>query len=141
HSFRVRTFALHLAREAGYPADRLMELEHGALLHDVGKIAVSDNILLKPGKLTPQEWTEMKKHPEAGEQILRHVPFLQEAAAVVRHPHERYDGSGYPDGLAGEAIPFGARIFALADTLDAMTSDRPYRKAAGYDAARLEVQR
>lgn len=141
HSFRVRAYASHLARIVGYPPAFFAQLEQGALLHDIGKIAVSDAILLKPGKLTLEEWVEMKKHPVMGENILNHVPFLAPAAVIVRHHHERYDGGGYPDGLAGEQIPLGARIFAFADTLDAMTSDRPYRQAPGFAAAQKEIER
>ncbi len=141
HSFRVRAYASYLAREIGYPPVYQSQLEHGALLHDIGKIATSDSILLKPGRLTPQEWVEMKKHPVAGELILSHVPFLAPAAVIVRHHHESYDGSGYPDGLAKEEIPLGARVFAFADTMDAMTSDRPYRQAAGFEAVHQEVLR
>jgi putative nucleotidyltransferase with HDIG domain len=141
HSFRVRSYTNHLARLMGYPPALLPMLEHAALLHDIGKIAVADSILLKPGKLTEEEWTEMKKHPVAGEQILNHIPFLRPAAAIVRHHHERYDGAGYPDGLKGDLIPVGARMFALADCLDAMTSDRPYRPAPGLAAAHEQVQR
>ena len=141
HSSRVRAYTTHLARLLGYPPALLPQLEHAALLHDIGKIAVSDAILLKPGKLTEEEWVEMRKHPAAGEQILTRVSFLRSAAFIVRHHHERFDGSGYPDGLAREQIPLGARIFAFADTLDAMTSDRRYRKAPGFDAVQNEVCR
>ena len=141
HSLRVRGYARHLARCAGYPPALLPSLEQGALLHDIGKIAVSDSILLKPGKLTPEEWVEMRKHPTAGDEILKHVPFLRPASAVVRHHHERFDGTGYPDMLKGSQIPLGARLFSMADTLDAMTSDRSYRKAPGFEAARIEIQR
>jgi putative nucleotidyltransferase with HDIG domain len=141
HSFRVRAYTLHLAGLAGYPAAMLRALEHAALLHDIGKVALSDAVLLKPGRLTEEEWLEMKKHPGIGEQILRRVSFPQPAAAIVRQHHERYDGSGYPDGLAGEHISLGARIFAFADTLDAMTSDRSYRQAPGLEAARAEISR
>ncbi len=141
HSFRVRAYTGHLARLAGYTPALLPQLEHAALLHDIGKIAVSDAILLKPGALTQDEWVEMRKHPAAGERILRRVSFLQPAAVIVRHHHEQYDGGGYPDGLAAEQIPLGARIFALADALDAVTSDRPYRKAPGFRAMRDEVRR
>ncbi len=141
HSFRVRSYTMQLARAIGYPPALLPKLENAALLHDIGKIAVSDSILLKPGKLDGQEWVEMKKHPVAGEQIIRRISFLAGAAPIVRHHHERYDGAGYPDGLAGEQIPLGARVFAFADTLDAMTSDRSYRKAPGFEAALAEVER
>jgi putative nucleotidyltransferase with HDIG domain len=141
HSLRVRSYTRHLARRAGFPPALLPSLEHGALLHDIGKVAVADSILLKPGKLTAEEWVEMRKHPIAGDEILRRVPFLRPASAIVRHHHERFDGTGYPDGLKGPEIPLGARIFAVVDTLDAMTSDRTYRKAPGFEAARAEIQR
>jgi HD-GYP domain-containing protein (c-di-GMP phosphodiesterase class II) len=119
----------------------LPSLEQGALLHDIGKIAVADAILLKPAKLTPEEWVEMRKHPTAGDEMLKRVPFLRPASAIVRHHHERFDGTGYPDGLKGAEIPLGARLFAMADTLDAMTSDRSYRRGPGVEAARTEIQR
>jgi putative nucleotidyltransferase with HDIG domain len=141
HSLRVRAYTRYLARRAGYPPALLPALEQGALLHDIGKIAVADAILLKPAKLTAEEWVEMRKHPIAGDDILHRVPFLRPASAVVRHHHERFDGSGYPDALKGAAIPLGARLFTVADTLDAMTSDRSYRKGPGFEAARTEIQR
>jgi putative nucleotidyltransferase with HDIG domain len=141
HSLRVRAYTRHLARQAGYPPALLPSLEQGALLHDIGKIAVSDSILLKPAKLTAEEWEEMRKHPMAGDEILKRVPFLHPASAIVRHHHERFDGTGYPDALKGAEIPLGARLFTVADTLDAMTSDRAYRKGPGFEAARAEIQR
>jgi len=141
HSLRVRAYTRYLARRAGYPPALLPTLEQGALLHDIGKVAVSDSILLKPAKLTAEEWVEMRKHPATGDEILRRVPFLRPASAIVRHHHERFDGSGYPDALAGAQIPLGDRLFAVADTLDAMTSDRLYRKAPGLEAAREEIRR
>jgi len=139
HSLRVRAYSTYLARQAGYPPALLPALEQGALLHDIGKVAVADAILLKPAKRTPEEWVEMREHPTAGDEILKRVPFLRPASAIVRHHHERYDGMGYPDGMKGAQIPLGARLFALADTLDAMTSDRHYRKAPGFEAAREEI--
>jgi len=141
HSLRVRAYTLHLARLASYPPALLSPLAHAALLHDIGKIAVADSILLKPGKLTEEEWIEMRRHVLAGEQILNRIPFLRPSAPVVRHHHERYDGKGYPNGVAGEQIPLGARLFTLADTLDAMTSDRAYRKALGLSEVHAEVTR
>jgi len=141
HSVRVRAYTRHLARQAGYPPALVPTLEQAALLHDIGKVAVADAILLKPAKLTPEEWVEIRKHSTAGEEILKRVPFLRPASSIVRHHHERYDGTGYPDGLAGAQIPLGARFFTVADTLDAMTSDRLYRKAPGFAAAREEIQR
>ncbi len=141
HSLRVRAYTRYLARRAGYPPALLPTLEQAALLHDIGKVAVSDSILLKPAKLTAEEWVEMRKHPTTGDEILKRVPFLRPASAIVRHHHERFDGSGYPDALAGARIPLGARLFAVADTLDAMTTDRLYRKAPGLDAALEEIRR
>lgn len=141
HSLRVRAYTRCLARRAGYPPALLPALEQGALLHDIGKIAVADAILLKPAKLTADEWVEMRKHPTAGDEMLKRVPFLHPASAIVRHHHERFDGTGYPDGLRGAEIPLGARLFTVVDTLDAMTSDRTYRKSPGIEAARAEIQR
>jgi putative nucleotidyltransferase with HDIG domain len=141
HSLRVRAYTRYLARRAGFPPALMPSLEHGALLHDIGKIAVADAILLKPAKLTQEEWVEMRKHPIAGDEILKRVPFLRPASAIVRHHHERFDGTGYPDSLKGAEIPLGARLFSVADALDAMTSDRAYRKGPGYGAAREEIQR
>jgi response regulator RpfG family c-di-GMP phosphodiesterase len=115
-------------------------LGRGVLLHDIGKIGISDSILLKPGPLTPEEWAIMRSHPEFGRQILERVPFLRDAIPVVYHHHERWDGTGYPLGLAGPAIPLGARIFALADAFDAMTFDRPYSKAIPMEAARERIR-
>jgi putative nucleotidyltransferase with HDIG domain len=141
HSLRVRAYTLHLARQVSYPLALLPALGHAALLHDIGKIAVGDAILLKPGKLTEDEWVQMRRHVMAGVQILNRIPFLKPCAPVVQHHHERYNGKGYPQGVAGEQIPLGARLFALADTLDAMTSDRAYRKAVGLSEVRAEVSR
>jgi putative nucleotidyltransferase with HDIG domain len=141
HSLRVRSYTRYLARRRGYPPALLPSLEQGALLHDIGKIAVADAILLKPAKLTEEEWVEMRKHPIAGDEILRRVPFLRPASAIVRHHHERFDGSGYPDGLKGPEIPLGARLFTVADTLDALTSDRSYRKGPGFEVAMTEIHR
>jgi len=141
HSLRVRAYTRYLARKTGFPPALMPSLEQGALLHDIGKIAVADAILLKPAKLTAEEWVEMRKHPVAGDDILKRVPFLRPASAIVRHHHERFDGTGYPDALKGAGIPLGARLFTVADTLDAMTSDRTYRKGPGFEAAQTEIQR
>jgi len=140
HSQRVREYTLTLARNLGLKHDDLIQTGRGALLHDIGKIGVPDSILLKPGKLNDEEWLEMKKHPQIGYDVLQSIEFLSPAAELVLCHHERWDGKGYPNGLAGCDIPFGARIFAIADTLDAMTSDRPYRKALPFEAARKEIQ-
>jgi len=139
HSRRVALYARRLAEELVLPPDEIVEVERGALLHDIGKIGVSDTILLKPGKLTPEEWNEMRRHTMYGFEILRLMDFLGKARLVVRNHHERFDGKGYPDALSGEEVYIGARIFAVIDTYDAMTSDRPYRKALPASAAREEL--
>jgi putative nucleotidyltransferase with HDIG domain len=141
HSKRVTAFTIALARGAGIPAHQIPTVARGAFLHDIGKMAIPDAILLKPSKLQADEKLVMREHCARGYQMLRKIPFLQEAAEIVYAHQEHYDGSGYPRGLKGEEIPLGARIFAVADTLDAITSDRPYRKAATFAAARIEIKR
>jgi putative nucleotidyltransferase with HDIG domain len=141
HSKRVTAFTIALARGAGIPAQQIPIVARGAFLHDIGKMAIPDAILLKPSKLHADEQKVMREHCARGYQMLRKIPFLQEAAEIVYSHQEHYDGSGYPRKLKGEQIPLGARIFAVADTLDAITSDRPYRKAATFAAARLEIKR
>ncbi len=139
HSLRVASYTVAVARRMGVVDPDLTDIYRGALLHDVGKIGIPDAILRKPGKLTPEEWVEMRKHPEIGYRILQGINFLEAAREIVLSHQETYDGSGYPRGLKGKDIPLGARVFAVVDTLDAMTSDRPYRKALPYDAARSEI--
>jgi response regulator RpfG family c-di-GMP phosphodiesterase len=141
HSQRVVRFTQEIARRVGIAERELPDIGRGALLHDIGKIGISDAILLKPAKLTEEEWQEMRRHPAIGFEILKAIPFLGVPAEIVLSHQERYDGRGYPRGLGGEAIPLGARIFAIADTFDAMTSDRPYRKRTTVEAARAEVTR
>jgi putative nucleotidyltransferase with HDIG domain len=141
HSKRVSEYALLLARRMNVPEEELIDIARGALLHDIGKIGISDAVLLKPAKLTEEEWVSMRKHPEVGYNILKGIGFLEGAAQMVLQHHEKYDGTGYPRGLRGEQIMRGARIFAAIDTFDAMTSDRPYRKALSYQIAREEVIR
>jgi putative nucleotidyltransferase with HDIG domain len=141
HSFRVRAYTCYLAKASGFPLASLGDLENAALLHDIGKIVVPDTVLLSPNRLTVSQFELMKPHAEAGAAIMARISFLQASSDIVRHHHERYDGSGYPSGLCATAIPLGSRIFALADTLDAMTSDRCYRKALPYEAARQEILR
>jgi ribonuclease P protein subunit RPR2 len=115
------------------------QLSFGFLLHDVGKLSVPDAILNKPGRLDEDEWVLMRRHPEEGVRILRSVPFLDSALDIVRHHHERWDGNGYPDRRRGEQIPVSARVFAIVDTVDAMTSDRPYRAGLSLDVATQEL--
>jgi diguanylate cyclase (GGDEF)-like protein len=141
HSERVRIYALALAEAHGVPKSQLIDIEHGVMLHDIGKIAIPDGILLKPGPLSPDEWKIMRTHPEVGRRLIEHMPFLRDAVPVVYHHHERWDGTGYPDGLRGEDIPLGARIFAVADAFDAMTYDRPYSRAIPVASARAEIER
>ena len=141
HSQRVNRYTELIARRFGLPDEEIAHLCRGAILHDIGKIGVPDAILLKPAGLTASELEAMRKHPKIGYTMIAHIPFLAQAAEIVLHHHESYDGTGYPSGLAGEEIPLGARIFAVVDTLDAMTSDRPYRKALTFDEALAEIER
>ncbi|CUU35941.1 MAG: response regulator [Fimbriimonadales bacterium] len=141
HSERVAAYTMAIAHRLKIDESELPHIERGALLHDIGKIGVPDAILYKPGPLTPEEWEIMKKHPEIGYRMCMKIEMLRPAAPIVLHHHERWDGKGYPYGLVGEEIPLGARIFAIADTLDAMTSDRPYRKALSFAQAREEIAR
>ena len=142
HSWRVVEYAMMVARGMGLSEPDLTWVRRGAILHDVGKIGVPDSILRKPGKLTAEEWEDMKKHPEMGYRMLQHIGFLKPALDIVLCHQERWDGRrdgpfpGYPAGLAGEAIPLGARIIAVVDCFDAMTTDRPYRRALQKSAAR-----
>ena len=141
HSKRVTAFTIAIARAMGLPSDKIRVIARGAFLHDIGKMAIPDAILRKPGALTADEKEIMKEHCYRGYQILKKIPFLIEAAEIVHAHQEFFDGTGYPRGLKGEEIPLGARIFALADTLDAITSDRPYRAGRSVAVARDEIQR
>ena len=141
HSKRVTDYTIALARACGITPAQIKIIARGAFLHDIGKMAIPDDILRKPGKLSPEEQEVMREHCPRGYHMLRKIPFLAEAAEIVYTHQEHYDGSGYPRGLAGSQIPIGARIFAIADTLDAITSDRPYRKGRSFDAAREEILR
>ena len=142
HCVRVADFSRVLGeRMLGLRPQELQVLEYGALLHDIGKIAVPDAILRKAGPLTDEEWAIMRQHPRLGHEILFGIGFLADALPIVLHHHERFDGEGYPDGLAGEAIPIGARIFSAVDAFDAMTADRHYRRALSLDEAMGELRR
>src|SRR6184192_2461665 len=141
HSKRVTAFTIAIARALGLSSDEIRVIARGAFLHDIGKMAIPDAILRKPGPLTEEETAIMQEHALRGYQMLRKIPFLAEAAEIVYSHQERFDGTGYPRGLKGEQIPLGARIFAIADTLDAITSDRPYRKGASIAVTRAEIQR
>ena len=139
HAERVAAYGLEIARQ--FPSELVLtpELEFGFLLHDVGKVAIPDAILYKPGPLDPAERALMSRHPVIGAEIVQGIEFLAEAADVVRFHHERWDGAGYPDRLAGEDIPLAARVFAVADVLDALTTDRPYRPARSLRYARAMI--
>ena len=141
HSDRVVAYCIGLGRQLGLSGRDLITLEHGALLHDIGKIGVPDAILLKRGALSEEEWAHMRRHVDYGAEILRGIDFLQGATQIVAQHHERFDGSGYPTGMTAESICLGARIFAVADAVDAMTSDRPYRSSRPFEAAAEEMIR
>ena len=141
HSERVVAYSLRLARQIDIGEEEMKALELGALFHDIGKIGIRDSILLKPDHLTKEEWQEMRSHPEKGAMIISRVPQLRAALPVVLQHHERWNGRGYPAGLAGHHIDLKARIFAVADAVDAITSDRPYDKARSFEAARTELVR
>ena len=139
HLDRTQAYGLALARRIDPALADRPELAYGFFLHDIGKVGIPERILCKPGPLSEEEWDVMKTHPEIGAQIVEPIRFLGEAAVVIRHHHERFDGRGYPEGLRGEEIPLPARIFAVADAFDAMTSDRPYRPARPVERALQEL--
>ncbi|HET9531234.1 MAG TPA: HD domain-containing phosphohydrolase [Blastocatellia bacterium] len=139
HSDRVVAYSLRLGREMGLDESQMKALELGALLHDIGKIGVEDRILLKPKNLNQKEWELMRRHTEMGARLIEGIPRLHPALAVITQHHERWDGRGYPAGLAGEQIDIKARVFAVADALDAITSDRPYDKSHSFEQAREEI--
>ncbi|HYW40431.1 MAG TPA: HD domain-containing phosphohydrolase [Terriglobales bacterium] len=140
HSKRVTAFTIAIASKMGLLKEEIRVIARGAFLHDIGKMAIPDAILLKPDKLTDDEMAIMREHCYRGYKIISRIPFLAEAAEIVYSHQERYDGLGYPRGLKGDEIPLGARIFAIADTLDAMRTDRPYRPAQSFEAARKEIE-
>ena len=142
HTDRVMHLTEQLGRAMGFTGDELEALRWGAFLHDTGKVAIPDAILLKPGKLDPEEWTVIKRHPEIGYEMLHHIPSLPASTLdVVLYHQERWDGSGYPKGLIGTEIPLAARVFAVVDVYDALTSERPYKKAWSHEAATAQLQR
>jgi putative nucleotidyltransferase with HDIG domain len=136
HGQRVQRYAVALADEAAITDERvLVAIDAAALLHDIGKLGIPETLLRKPGPLTPEEYDEVRDHVLIGADLLGAVPFPGPLALIVRHHHERWDGSGYPDGLRGEAIPMGSRVVAIADCYDALTSERPYRRGVSHDSA------
>jgi len=139
HSERVASLAKKIAKKMGVPKKEFEQIELAAQFHDIGKIGVPDSILLKPGKLTDIEFNVIKNHPVIGTNILNNIEFLNESLPIILHHHETYDGRGYPNGISGAEIPLGSRIISIADTYDAMTSDRPYRKALSHEEAIREI--
>ncbi len=136
HSYRVTQFSIVLSKKMGITGRSLIDIYCGSLLHDIGKIGIPDIILLKHGKLSEEEQKQMSRHPEIGHRIISHIGYLSGAAEIIYSHHEHYDGTGYPRSLKGEQIPLGARIFSVCDTLDALTVDRPYRKASSFEEAK-----
>ena len=141
HSARVTALAEAVARALGWSEERLASLRVGGPLHDIGKLAVSDDVLRKEGRLDDRELAQIREHPKIGAKLLLRVAALREAIPYVLYHHERWDGTGYPSGKAGEEIPVEARVLAIADAFDAMTSDRPYRRALTHEEALAEVER
>ena len=139
HVERVTAYAHELATQIGCPAHLIEQIRFGAILHDIGKIIIQESTLLKAEELDDNEWQEMKNHPVTGAEMIKDIPYLAPAVPIVLHHHERWDGKGYPHNLAGEAIPIGARIVAVADSFDAITIDRPYRKGFGLEEAFQEI--
>ncbi len=138
HTQRVAEATVELATEIGYSLDEVLNLRHGALLHDIGKMAITDAILLKPGPLTAEEWAIMRRHPVYAEELLRQIDYLRPAIPIPYCHHEKWDGSGYPRGLKGAEIPLEARLFAVIDVYDALRSSRPYRTEAWSEQRTLE---
>lgn len=141
HSENVTRYSVAIAKEMGFSPAEVEMIRRAGLLHDIGKIGIRDDVLLKPGKLTPEEFEQIKVHPVKGQEIVSSLPFLKGVAGLVRHHHERYDGKGYPDGKSGEDIELGSRIMAVSDSFDAMTTDRPYRKRLLFKEAVAELIR
>jgi putative nucleotidyltransferase with HDIG domain len=141
HSRRVTAFAIAIAREMGVPRDHIQIIARGAFLHDIGKMEIPKKILFKPGALTPEETTVMREHSLRGYRMLQKIPFLAEADEIVYSHHECFDGTGYPRKLTGAEIPLGARIVAVANTFDSITSDLPYRRANSISVAREEIEK
>ena len=141
HSESVQRYSVRIARQLNLGHEEVANIERAGALHDIGKIGIPDTIINKPGRLTPEEFEKIKEHPAIGEQMILPIPFLNSARGIIRHHHERFDGRGYPDGIKGKEIELGARIMAVADTFDAMTSDRSYRKALSVEKARAELNR
>ena len=140
HSRRVADMTIQVVKRMGINNGELVQIEHGALLHDIGKLRIPDSILWKPSELSPEEWEIMRKHPEYGFEFVQKIGFLKEAADIILSHHEKFDGTGYPRGLKGKEISFGARIFALVDAIDALLYDRPYHRGTAFSTACAEIR-
>jgi putative nucleotidyltransferase with HDIG domain len=140
HTERVAGYAVGIARAMGFTPEEIQTIQFGAILHDIGKVHTEDHILHKPGELTDEEWRTVKAHPIRGAEMVRGIWFLEKATDLVRHHHERVDGKGYPDGLRGDEISIGAKIVNVADSFDAMTTDRPYRTGLTPEEAIEQIQ-
>lgn len=141
HSRRVADMTVGIAKNLGINDGQLVQIEHGALLHDIGKLRIPDSILWKPSELTPEEWEVMRRHPEYGYEFVKRIEFLKGAADIILSHHEKYDGTGYPRGLKGTEISLGARIFSMVDAVDAIVCDRPYHRGTAFSVAREEIIR
>jgi len=141
HSRRVADMTIQIVKRMGIDDGELVQIEHGALLHDLGKLRIPDSILWKPSELTHEEWEIMRKHPEYGYEFVQKIGFLRGAADIILSHHEKFDGTGYPRGLKGKEISFGARIFSLVDTIDALVYDRPYHRGTAFSLAREEIRK
>ena len=141
HSRRVADMTLCIAKKLGLNGGELMQIEHGALLHDLGKLRIPDSILWKPSALTPEEWEIMRKHPEYGFEFVQKIDFLKEAADIILSHHEKYDGTGYPRGLKRNEISFGTRVFSMVDSIDALLFDRPYHRGTAFPDACDEIRK
>jgi putative nucleotidyltransferase with HDIG domain len=139
HSVRVADISVKIGKALGMSKDKINELELAALFHDIGKIGIPDNVLLKPGKLSESEYKIIKSHPQIGASILKDIDYLENILPMIIHHHEKYSGGGYPSGLKGDDIPLESRIIALSDSYDAMTSDRPYRRGMSHESAISEI--
>jgi putative nucleotidyltransferase with HDIG domain len=141
HSRRVADLTIAIVKKMGVNNGELVQIEHGALLHDIGKLRIPDSILWKPSKLTHEEWEIMRKHPQYGYEFVQKIGFLKEAADIILSHHEKFDGTGYPRGLKGKEISFGARIFSLVDSIDALLYDRPYHRGTAFSLACEEIRK
>jgi putative nucleotidyltransferase with HDIG domain len=141
HSRRVANMTVGIVKKMGIDDGDLVQIEHGALLHDLGKLRIPDSILWKPSELTPEEWEIMRKHPEYGFEFVQRIGFLKEAADIILSHHEKFDGTGYPRGLKGNEISFGARVFSMVDSIDALLYDRPYHRATAFPVACEEIRK